>query len=759
MFKVDIFKIENETIKGTPIILDKKLKKQITQKYSKYQFEYIKIMLENNNLIFIYENFGTYIISKREKPFNVDKLTKIIFQILTFLKENEEKGKFIRLFTPYDININEKNNIKIKSYYILNNRIYGTQKLFIYIPPEFIFYKEKKPISSKHSLWCLGILILNLLNNNNIKLTINDYISVLKSNQYDSFFDYFIEKKIINEDIELNLKQILYNCLVIDVDKRNSIDKLFENQLFIDKDFLYDNNLEIIIPPLTNESKELLSKKIIVNNELSSLENYVCLKERYKKDFLEELYKKNILRMKPKIFNIPEIISEDYNINNRIYISEIDINLNAIVSSDFKISIKNQQFLTDFLLLKTLINKISFTKKNIDELESFIKKSGNYIPSIYRKDIYLCLLDIDKINDVDDLFAFNNFTSEDILKEQYNIINDSIKLITKDKEERKYILKLISALTLNVKDFQFSNEIIYLFIHIKNLCEDDFYSSFQICKQLHNMKYITLVSNLNYKFIKIIFRRILSYYIPTYSFYLLNEGLFDPNKNYLFDLFSTLFSKNIYKTNSYLKILDLIILYKPNILYLIIEDIIELTEETVIKELYGIEEIINLIYDIINNLDMNKLFDSVTKKINELPQSLIPIEDDFNEEIIDELKKNEFLKERWWEFENFNIEDYKAPIIYISDLEKFLQNIILVDVRNKPGNKIKNSINVNDLLNNLSIEEIEKKYKNKIFVLIGERETNWKDLIIELTKKNIKKITILKGGINIIESEESDLIE
>ena len=759
MFKVDIFKIENETIKGTPIILDKKLKKQITQKYSKYQFEYIKIMLENNNLIFIYENFGKYIISKREKPFNIDELTKIIFQILTFLKENEEKGKFIRLFTPYDININEKNNIKIKSYYILNYRIYGTQKLFIYIPPEFIFYKEKKPISSKHSLWSLGILILNLLNNNNIKLTINDYISVLKSNQYDSFFDYFIEKKIINEDIELNLKQILYNCLVIDVDKRNSIDKLFENQLFIDKDFLYDNNLEIIIPPLTNESKELLSKKLIVNNELSSLENYVCLKERYKKDFLEELYKKNILRMKPKIFNIPEIISEDYNINNRIYISEIDINLNAIVSSDFKISIKNQQFLTDFLLLKTLINKISFTKKNIDELESFIKKTGNYIPSIYRKDIYLCLLDIDKINDVDDLFAFNNFTSEDILKEQYNIINDSIKLITKDKEERKYILKLISALILNVKDFQFSNEIIYLFIHIKNLCEDDFYSSFQICKQLYNMKYITLVSNLNYKFIKIIFRRILSYYIPTYSFYLLNEGLFDPNKNYLFDLFSTLFSKNIYKTNSYLKILDLIILYKPNILYLIIEDIIELTEETVIKELYGIEEIINLIYDIINNLDMNKLFDSVTKKINELPQSLIPIEDDFNEEIIDELKKNEFLKERWWEFENFNIEDYKAPIIYISDLEKFLQNIILVDVRNKPGNKIKNSINVNDLLNNLSVEEIEKKYKNKIFVLIGERETNWKDLIIELTKKNIKKITILKGGINIIESEESDLIE
>ena len=33
MFKVDIFKIENEKIKDTPIILDKKLKKQITKKY------------------------------------------------------------------------------------------------------------------------------------------------------------------------------------------------------------------------------------------------------------------------------------------------------------------------------------------------------------------------------------------------------------------------------------------------------------------------------------------------------------------------------------------------------------------------------------------------------------------------------------------------------------------------------------------------------------------------------------------------------
>ena len=177
------------------------------------------------------------------------------------------------------------------------------------------------------------------------------------------------------------------------------------------------------------------------------------------------------------------------------------------------------------------------------------------------------------------------------------------------------------------------------------------------------------------------------------------------------------------------------------------------------KELSNIDEIISLLYDIIYNLDMDKLIESVTKKFNEIPQSLIPIENDFKEEIIEELKKNEFLKNRWWEFENFNIEEIKSPVIFMNDLGKFLQNIILVDIRNKPENKIKNSIKVDELLNNLNIEEIEKKYNNKIFVLLGEKETKWKEILLDLIKKGIKKITILKGGINIIEIEENDLIE
>ena len=58
MFKVDIFKIENEKIKNNPIIIDKYFKKEITKNYSKYQFDYLKLILEDNNLIFIYENLG-----------------------------------------------------------------------------------------------------------------------------------------------------------------------------------------------------------------------------------------------------------------------------------------------------------------------------------------------------------------------------------------------------------------------------------------------------------------------------------------------------------------------------------------------------------------------------------------------------------------------------------------------------------------------------------------------------------------------------
>ena len=71
------------------------------------------------------------------------------------------------------------------------------------------------------------------------------------------------------------------------------------------------------------------------------------------------------------------------------------------------------------------------------------------------------------------------------------MIVNSIKYIIEDLEEQKFILKLISALSLNITDFHFSNEIIFLMIHIKNLCEDDFYSCYQICKQLFKLKYLS----------------------------------------------------------------------------------------------------------------------------------------------------------------------------------------------------------------------------------------------------------------------------
>ena len=80
-------------------------------------------------------------------------------------------------------------------------------------------------------------------------MTINDYINILKSHQYDNFFDYLIENKFINNEIDLTLKEIIYQCLIIDFDKRICIDKLLEYKLFNEKDFLYDDNFDIIIPP------------------------------------------------------------------------------------------------------------------------------------------------------------------------------------------------------------------------------------------------------------------------------------------------------------------------------------------------------------------------------------------------------------------------------------------------------------------------------------------------------------------------------
>jgi len=80
-------------------------------------------------------------------------------------------------------------------------------------------------------------------------LTINDYINILKSHQYDNFFDYLNENKYINNEIDLTIKEIIYQCLIIDFDKRICIDKLLEYKLFNEKDFLYDENYDIIISP------------------------------------------------------------------------------------------------------------------------------------------------------------------------------------------------------------------------------------------------------------------------------------------------------------------------------------------------------------------------------------------------------------------------------------------------------------------------------------------------------------------------------
>ena len=80
-------------------------------------------------------------------------------------------------------------------------------------------------------------------------MTINDYINILKSHQYDNFFDYLIENKFINNEIDLTIKEIIYQCLIIDFDKRICIDKLLEYKLFNEKDFLYDENYDIIISP------------------------------------------------------------------------------------------------------------------------------------------------------------------------------------------------------------------------------------------------------------------------------------------------------------------------------------------------------------------------------------------------------------------------------------------------------------------------------------------------------------------------------
>lgn len=167
-----------------------------------------------------------------------------------------------------------------------------------------------------------------------------------------------------------------------------------------------------------------------------------------------------------------------------------------------------------------------------------------------------------------------------------------------------------------------------------------------------------------------------------------------------------------------------------------------------------------------NSIKVEALMNDVIKLYKFIPHSLLPINYEYHEEIFEELKNNEYFKDRWWEFENFfklNSE-YIVPVITFEDVMKIFDKVVFLDIRiiqEYENLKVKDSYFLSLERNKFydsTLNVIEKNKGNKFFVLVGSKGGHYKDKVTFLLNKNVKFICILQGGIDVVFIDEPNLI-
>jgi hypothetical protein len=179
------------------------------------------------------------------------------------------------------------------------------------------------------------------------------------------------------------------------------------------------------------------------------------------------------------------------------------------------------------------------------------------------------------------------------------------------------------------------------------------------------------------------------------------------------------------------------------------------SKETLMKEFNEISDFVK----------MDNIVSDIIKLYKSIPFSFLPIDFDYNEDILNELKNNEFFKNRWWEFENYNVDKYIVPIIHMDDILKYYDRILFVDIRTQQEyelQRVKDSLYLNSVGKNKyydnTIQQLEKVNGSKIITLIGKNNTDYSASIQHLLQRKIKFISILQGGIDIVQLDEPNLI-
>ena len=147
-----------------------------------------------------------------------------------------------------------------------------------------------------------------------------------------------------------------------------------------------------------------------------------------------------------------------------------------------------------------------------------------------------------------------------------------------------------------------------------------------------------------------------------------------------------------------------------------------------------------------------------------VPTSLYPIYvTQLDEEMLNFLRSNEFYKDRWWEFVNFYTSEIFVSVINVEDFVKIFEDVKVLDIRDKiefEKEKIVNSFNYSTGLKKSNKDILINMLKKsaKVVVIVGGEKSEYYSVSEELIENEVKFITILKGGFDIVKMEKPDII-
>ena len=634
--------------------------------------------------------------------------------------------------------------------------------------------------------------LISLIHKNNSNLTIfNPSEPVDESSDYRIVLS-FVEGRYIKPSLLSDeLKNILELSLMVSPVKRATVLTLYNRINNIET----DNYVILPLDKETQMSTELMSPDLIGTDYADILLNILDFKP------LAFLQGNQFITYTPTIAKIPDYLAFTQKepqlvtinfIGNKNIEIQLDSQKNIVLESLSFLSVSDnnstsfesqsvksgektetQRYEKDikhYQLLKTKIRSYLLipSKQEKEKLIAYIKKNGMRIFAPLRLYLYLILFDGDIIEDLTEF----DLSSLVLLKERddYNqILKDVSRCGEFDDlfttEEGKGELKnIFYNILVNKPKFIYFQGMEGILCNVLLLCKGKRAAAYHI---FHSM-YLKLLSNFVDEKTRLfkpldlqvnVMNRLVFFVDPSLARKLEEAEVINYNLmvRYMFSLFTRSFS------GSFLyRIWDILILTEVSTVYLVILAILVVNKKYIMQ--LDKETLFLAVDALTEDIQEQEFIDYLMYLHSFVPTSLYPIYvTQLDEEMLNFLRSNEFYKDRWWEFVNFYTSEIFVSVINVEDFVKIFEDVKVLDIRDKiefEKEKIVNSFNYSTGLKKSNKDILINMLKKsaKVVVIVGGEKSEYYSVSEELIENEVKFITILKGGFDIVKMEKPDII-